>query len=77
LVQFLMATPLQFKTHAQEGNSVFLKLFVSIFYKIFSEEDWKMYTYIYIYKINIIELSIKSPCLHLVFGPHFTPYPFF
>jgi len=26
---------------------------------------------------NPIELSLKSPCLHPVFGPAFTPYPLF
>jgi hypothetical protein len=25
--------------------------------------------------VIIIELSVKSPCLHPVFGPAFTPYP--
>jgi hypothetical protein len=25
----------------------------------------------------VMELSVKSPCLHPEFGPAFTPYPFF
>jgi len=25
----------------------------------------------------VMELSVKSPCLHPVFGPAFTPYPLF
>jgi hypothetical protein len=27
--------------------------------------------------VRITELSVKSPCLHPVFGPAFTPYPIF
>jgi hypothetical protein len=33
--------------------------------------------YIYIYNYDILESSIKSPWLHPVFRPHFTPIPSF
>jgi hypothetical protein len=52
---------------------VFFKTeFASMFFLVFPRHLDEL-----VVSLLAIELFVKSPCLHPVFGPAFTPYPLF
>jgi hypothetical protein len=63
-----------------KGNLSCEKLLYSQFklhYATLEEQDMNMANVLDICEAYALELSIKSLCLHPIFGPPFTPYPLF